>query len=217
MQRQTQERGHFIRTLTGREIWILDIDEDIAKSSSGSSARSSPSLAASILENSNLTPLYLSVPISDNSTQARKSLQAIMSSISTSDKWLTLSPSLALEILRITNTAMSRLPEIESHLQFNISKPSSRLYQEAEQRVLQALFPVLQNLVATYTPLSSVQIFETAIASKSSQGGAPHPAPRLQELKDIATRIAHMGILHWRVWAPLAYLVDPDAEEGTVA
>jgi hypothetical protein len=34
-----------------------------------------------------------------------------------------------------------------------------------------------------------------------------------EEITEIATRIAHIGILHWRVWAPLAYLVDPDAEE----
>jgi hypothetical protein len=27
----------------------------------------------------------------------------------------------------------------------------------------------------------------------------------------MATRLAHVGILHWRVWAPLAY-VDDDIE-----
>ena len=217
-QSQSQERGHFIRTLTGRQIWIPNVDEDIAASSSGSSPRSSPSSTASTLETSNPTPLYLSVPVSDNSAQARNSLQAILSSLSTSDKWHTLSPSLAIEILRMTNTPMSRLPEFESHLQFYISKPSSRLYQEAEQRVLQALFPVLQTLVAAYTPLTSVQIFETAVAPKPSLGAAPLQATGVQEeIKDVATRIAHMGILHWRVWAPLAYLVDPDVEEDATA
>ena len=27
---------------------------------------------------------------------------------------------------------------------------------------------------------------------------------------DIPKQMAHKGILHWRVWSPLAYLVDPD-------
>lgn len=31
---------------------------------------------------------------------------------------------------------------------------------------------------------------------------------------DAARQIAHIGILHWRVWAPLAYLVNPDVEEA---
>jgi len=34
-----------------------------------------------------------------------------------------------------------------------------------------------------------------------------------EEIAEIATRIAHIGILHWRVWAPLAYLVNPEEDE----
>jgi hypothetical protein len=214
----TQERGHFIRTLTGRQIWIPSVEDDMATSSSGSSPRSSPSSAPSTLETNPPTPLYLSVPITDNSVQARTSLQAILSSLTTSDKWKTLSPSMALEILRMTKTSLARLPQFESHLQFHISNPTSRLHQEAEHRVLQQLLPVLQKLVAAYTPLTSVQIFEAAIAPKSGPGSVQPQSNGVQdEIKDVSTRIAHMGILHWRVWAHIAYLVDPDAVEETMS
>ena len=81
-------------------------------------------------------------------------------------------------------------------------------------RVLNQLFPVLQKLVENYSPMTSLQIFEAATASKSLPGAIVTPGHGSKdEIAEIATRIAHIGILHWRVWAPLAYLVDPDAEE----
>jgi hypothetical protein len=214
---QGQERGHFIRTLTGRQIWIPSVEDDCATSSSGSSPRSSPSSTAETFEMNPPTPLYLSVPTTDNSAQARTSLQAILASVTTPDKWNTLSPSIALEILRMTNTSLARLPQFESHLQFHISNPTSRLHQEAEHRVLQQLFPALQKLVGAYTPLTSVQIFETAIAPKSGPGTAQIQANGAHdEIKEVATRLAHMAILHWRVWSQFAYLHDPDADMDTM-
>lgn len=30
------------------------------------------------------------------------------------------------------------------------------------------------------------------------------------EIKEIARGMAHVGVLHWRVWGPLTYLVNPD-------
>jgi hypothetical protein len=215
---QGQERGHFIRTLTGRQIWIPSVEDDTATSSSGSSPRSSPSSTAEIFGMTPPTPLYLSVPTTDNSAQARSSLQAILASLTTSDKWNTLSPSMALEILRMTNTSLARLPQFESHLQFHLSNTTSRLHQEAEHRVLEQLFPVLQKLVSSYTPLTSIQIFETAIAPKSGAGSAQSQSNGVQdEIKEVSTRIAHMAILHWRVWSPIAYLRDPSADMDTMA
>ncbi|KAF4625096.1 hypothetical protein G7Y89_g13072 [Cudoniella acicularis] len=210
----SQERGHFIRTLTGRQVWVPNVDDDQASSSATSSPRSSPSSTASTPESYPPTPFYLSLPVSDSASQARTSFQAILASVTTSDKWNTLSPSLALEILRLTNTPLTRLPQFESHLAFHISNSGSRLYQEAETRVLQELFPVLQKLVATYTPLTSLQIFEAATGPKTAPGTVNVQISGFkEEVTEVATRIAHIGILHWRVWAPLAYLVDPDAEE----
>ena len=60
-----------------------------------------------------------------------------------------------------------------------------------------------------------MQIFEAATAG--SKNGDVSDGGVKEEINEVATRIAHIGILHWWVWAPLAYLVDPDAdveEEG---
>ncbi|KAH8685584.1 T-complex protein 11-domain-containing protein [Tricladium varicosporioides] len=210
----SQERGHFIRTLTGRQVWVPNVDEDQILSSATSSPRSSPSSTASTPESYPETPFYLSAPASDSTSQARTCFQAILASVSSTDKWKTLSPSIALEILRLTNTPLTRLPHFESHLAFHISNNQSRLYGEAETRVLSQLFPILQKLVAQYTPLTSLQIFEAATGPKNLPGNANvQTAGAKEEVTEVATRIAHIAILHWRVWAPLAYLVDPDAEE----
>jgi len=208
----THERGHFTRTPTGQQVWVPNIEDDRV-ASTASSPRSSPSTTASTPETYPPTPLYLSLPASDSSSLARTSLQAILASPTSSDKWASLSPSLALEILRLTKTPLARLPQFESHLAFHISNHNSRLYQEAENRVLTQLFPVLQKLVGTYTPLTSLQIFEAATTPKSAVASTTQATGVKEEINEVATRIAHIGILHWRVWAPLAYLVDPDAEE----
>ena len=205
-----QERGHFSRAPSGQQVWVQSIENEIIVSAS-TSPRSLASSGASTATTYPPTPLYLSLTASDSAAQARSSFQAILASDNTSAKWSSLSSSLALQILRSTNTPLTRLPQFETHLAFHLSNPRSRLYQEAENRVLSQLFPVLQKLVEAYTPLTSLQIFEAATAPKVMPGGkASRPK---DETTDIATRIAHIGILHWRVWAPLAYLVDPDAED----
>lgn len=175
------------------------------------SPQSSPSTAASTPATYPPTPLYLSHPVSDSAFQARSSFQAILASDTSQDKWKTLAPDLALQILRLTNTPLTCLPQYESCLAVHLSDPRSSLYQEAKNRILSQLFPILQKLVNTYTTLTSLQIFEAATGSKATPTARASRAN--DETTEIATRIAHIGILHWRVWAPLAYLVDPDAEE----
>jgi hypothetical protein len=71
---------------------------------------------------------------------------------------------------------------------------------------------VLKKLVINYTSLTSLQIFEAATLPDSSP---THENGPKEEISEIAKRIAHIGILHWRVWASLAYLLNPNAEEET--
>ncbi|KAK6604679.1 T-complex protein 11 [Botrytis cinerea] len=210
-----QEKGHFSRELSGRQVWVPNL-EDEAMDSLSSSPRSSPSTTASTPETSPVTPLYLSIQNSDSTSQVRTSLQALLASSSSQDRWAVLSSNIALQILRSTPTPMARLPVFESHLQFHLSNSQSRLYQEAETYIISKLFPELQKLVESYTPLTSLQIFDAATSPKPTNGLLPlntQASGQREEISDIATRIAHIGILHWRVWAPLAYLVNPDAED----
>lgn len=179
--------------------------------SASPSPQSSPSTTASTPETHPPTPLYLSLPYIDSASQLRTALLAILASATTADKWTSLAGPLALQVLRSTTTPLSALPGFEYNLKCHISNPRSVVYHEAEQRVLLQLLPVLQKLVDTYTPLTSLQIFELATTPKTAPGNFAS-GPR-EEIDDIATRVAHIGVLHWRVWAPLAYLVDPDEQQ----
>ncbi|KAE9377822.1 T-complex 11 [Stipitochalara longipes BDJ] len=210
----SQERVHLIRTLGSRQAGILKVEGGRMLSSATSSPRSSPSSMASTPDTFPPTPLYLSQPVTDSASQVRTSLLAILSSSTVNDKWASLAPALGLQILRSTTTPLTHLPQFESHLAFHLSNSRSRVYQDAEERVLGQLAPILQKLIETYTPLTSLQIFEAATTPRTLSGAtAPQVNGAKEEITEIATRIAHIGILHWRVWAPLAYLVDPDAEE----
>jgi hypothetical protein len=214
----SQERGHFIRTLGGRQVWVPRVEDGHLVSSATSSPRSSPSSTASTPDTFPPTPFYLSRPVTDSASQVLTSLLAILSSSTTNDKWAALAPALGLQILRSTTTPLTHLPQFESHLAFHLSNSRSRVYQEAEARVLLQLAPILQKLIETYTPLTSLQIFEAATTPKVLPGATVSQVNGAkEEITEIATRIAHIGILHWRVWAPLAYLVDPDAEEDAEA
>lgn len=209
--RSTIERGHFRRLHSGQQIWIPASENEIRVSSASPSPQSSPSSTASTVETYHPTPLYLPQPAVDSAGRLRTALMAILASSNTSDRWTSLAPSLALQILRSTSTPLTALPQFESHLGFHLSNLQSRTYQEAEERVLSQLLPLLQKIVDTYAPLTSVQIFEAATTPKKPLANLPTSAR--EEIEDVATRIAHIGTLHWRVWAHLAYLVDPDEQQ----
>lgn len=205
------ERGHL--RLSGHQVWMPSVEDDVVMDSQSSSPTSSPASSASIPTSiPPVTPLYLSQQSSDASSQVRSSLLAILASApSGMNKWSSLAPSLALQILRSTPNGLNYVPQFESDLANHLSNPKSPVYQACEHRVLSQLLPILHKLVMEFVPLTSLQIFELATAPRPSNGGTPSDK---EQYSEIATRIAHIGILHWRVWAPLAYLVDPDAEEG---
>lgn len=108
-------------------------------------------------------------------------------------------------------TSLAPLPKFEMELASHLSKPESQVYKDAEDYVMDHLNSDLTKLVETYTPLSNLQLFEAATAPKAAAASVPIQNNTFKkEISEIATRLAHIGILHWRVWAPLAYLVDPD-------
>lgn len=200
--------------LASRRRWSANLEDDCATSTASSSPYCSPASLASTPDTHPPTPLYLSNQAPDSTAQVRASLLAILSSSSSSNKWKEMAPALALQVLRSTPTPLSHLPRFEEFFCAQISNPNSRIYAEAESRILHELFPVLRGLVEKYTPLTSLQIFEAATSPKATPlfGASPPPQSTKDEIAEIATRIAHLGILHWRVWAPLAYLVEQDED-----
>jgi hypothetical protein len=197
--------------------WDSHLENDSIILSSTSSLQSSPSSTASTPDTYPPTPFYLSHSTSDSASQVRNSLIAILDPTMTSKRWTKLAPSLALQILRSTATPLETLPNVESRLKPHVSNPNSKTYQGAKQQVLSQLLSILYKLVETYSPLTCLQIFELAAVQKSllSIQHIQRDAST-DEITEIATKIAHIGMLHWRVWAPLTYLIDPNTpvQEG---
>lgn len=207
----SQDSGEPIQSPSGGQEWASSLECDSITLSSTTSPQSLSSSTSSTPTTYSPIPLYLSHPASDHDSQVRNSLLAILDPSMTSARWTELAPSLALQILRSTTTHLCRLPDFESELELHLSNPRSRLYQDAEQKVLLQLFPILHKLVESYIPLSCLQIFEVAAVQKGPPGLPNIPIDGSKdEITEIATRIAHIGVLHWRVWANLAYVIDPD-------
>ncbi|KAE9377074.1 hypothetical protein N431DRAFT_462868 [Stipitochalara longipes BDJ] len=125
------------------------------------------------------------------------------------DKWRDVSKPLALEILRSTQTKTETLTltTFESHLASHLSNSESPAFKRCKAITLSRLFPVLKKLVDMFLPLSNERLFEAATTRRPH---SPVISGEREEIVDIASRLAHIGILHWRVWSNIAYLVDPD-------
>jgi hypothetical protein len=210
-QDSAQNSSRSIQSAQVSEEWNSNLENDSISLSSAASPQSSPSSTASTPEASSPIPLYLSQQLPDSAVQVRSSLQAILDPSMTSERWTELASSHALEILRASKTPLSFLSDFESELERHLSNPRSKIFQDAEQQVQLQLLSALRKLVETYTPLTCLQIFELAAVQKGPLGVSSAQAGGSgDDLMEIVTRIAHIGILHWRVWAPLAYLLDPD-------
>ncbi|KAG9246292.1 T-complex protein 11-domain-containing protein [Calycina marina] len=203
-----RERGFLRTSPSGQQQWIPGMDDEGNTTPlASSSPRSSPSSTSSTPDTCPSTPLYANLPYMNTFSTVRSSLQAILASCNAPDRWSQMAPDLALRIVDAANASLARLPYLEQHLEYHLTNPNSSLYKAAEERVLKQLFPALRSLVDCYTPLTNHQMFERATAPMPA---VKHPsAQNKEEVEDIATRIAHIGVLHWRVWAPLAYLVNP--------
>ncbi|CZS92481.1 related to SOK1 protein [Rhynchosporium agropyri] len=204
---------YFISYPSAKHLWVPKVS-DSHTGSSAPSLRSSSSSTASTPNAAPLTPLYLAPVPSDSASQLRTSLLAILASSASSKKWEFLAPDLALQIMRQTMTSLAPLPQFEIELASHLSNPKSQVYKDAEEYVLEHFNSDLTKLVETYMSLSNLQIFEAATAPKAAAvtaSVAVRDNTFNKEILEMATRLAHIGVLHWRVWAALAYLVDPDA------
>ncbi|AEO61397.1 hypothetical protein MYCTH_2311515 [Thermothelomyces thermophilus ATCC 42464] len=147
---------------------------------------------------------------------------------SPAERWKGLAPSMALQILRYANAPAS-LPGFESQLAACLDDVNSDLFREVEAHFQRRLLAELARRVAEFKNLSGVALFSHATGGRvprrcggcSDQGrpaGALFGAEVSREprddagVDDMAVRLAHLGVLHWRVWAPLAYEGDIESE-----
>ncbi|KAK7211055.1 hypothetical protein V2G26_018233 [Clonostachys chloroleuca] len=125
-------------------------------------------------------------------------------------RWQAIAPSVALQIFRYTNAPSGMLPVFKEKLMNSLCRPDSQIHCEMEQKFQHKLLAELSNRVREFKGLSGVSLYSAATGARAM------PTNRMVEhdneggVEDMATRLAHVGILHWRVWAPLLYIEDVD-------
>ncbi|CAG7985747.1 unnamed protein product [Penicillium olsonii] len=128
---------------------------------------------------------------------------------------------IALEIARFACAALQLdavvadevIVPIEEALEWHLTNESNLFayFQDGmREKVLSATLAAAKR----YLPLSPLAICESQRVSPSAvpvgTGSASAQAltPQQLDIERIGMRLAHMGVLHWRVWAPLLYLRD---------
>ncbi|KAK4122842.1 Tcp11-domain-containing protein [Parathielavia appendiculata] len=155
---------------------------------------------------------------------------------SPAERWKDLAGPVALQILRYANAPTS-LPGFETQLAACLDVTNSDIFRDVESHFQQRLLAELARRVNEFKNLSGVALFSHAtgggLRAQGPLGRPPLPlaaaADRQQRasglfgepprdpredggVEDMAIRLAHLGVLHWRVWAPLAYEVDVESE-----
>lgn len=203
--------------------------------SSAGSAHSSP---RSSLVIPSLPALKTPEDLRSRSQELYDSLVALVQSSTSSSRsgsrWRAMNDSLALQIFRFTNAPTEMLGDFEKSLRKHVgdlrshtdqqSAPSySSLFQVVEGVFRDRLRTELRVRVKDFKSLTGVGLFSVATGGRLQghsrtwdilrDGERDSPARGSREeggVEDMATRLAHMGLLHWRVWSQLVYLGDID-------
>jgi hypothetical protein len=182
--------------------------------------------AASSPRSSFVLPSYVT-PRHDSQTKARELFQTLVALLQTSPpasqpsaRWQMMAPSMALQIFRFVNLPSTTLPQLEARLASALGDVDSSYYRDVEESFLSRLMIDLGLRVREFKGLSGVALFSVATgvrvpsrrpttADRDTDGISREPYDDAS-IDDIATRLAHLGVLHWRVWSQLAYAEDVD-------
>ncbi|EFX04530.1 cyclic-AMP-mediated signaling protein [Grosmannia clavigera kw1407] len=162
-------------------------------------------------------------------------LQTATPGVPAAQRWSDLGPKMAVEIYRALSKSrhqqQTSLDRIEQRLEAAMAT-GSHVQKKVEHTFRGRLLSALARRVRDYKTMPSVGLFVVAA------GGRIHPTPgRSTEatpaivpvapttrdvdpredggVEEMATRLAHLGILHWRVWGSIVYERQP-TEEGDI-
>lgn len=103
---------------------------------------------------------------------------------------------------------------IEDALEWHLSN-ESELFRYFQSAIRDKVLTTTLHYARKYLPLSPLAICEsqrtpppcsTGPAAVPTSTPGPSSTPQQYDMERIGMRLAHMGILHWRVWAPILYL-----------
>ncbi|KAF5018260.1 hypothetical protein F66182_9763 [Fusarium sp. NRRL 66182] len=193
-------------------------------------ALSSAGSASSSPRSSMILPSYLGSESNEAKTKARNLRESLVALLQQAphdlhylERWRAMAPSLALQIFRFTKAPMEMLAPFEDKLTENVSGISSSIYKEMEEAYRTRLLAELATRVRYFKALSGVCLFSIATGNRVPTSSRSLDAGRDRELdaairmgqqeggiEDVATRIAHVGVVHWRIWARMAYIDEDD-------
>ncbi|CAJ2510841.1 Uu.00g064660.m01.CDS01 [Anthostomella pinea] len=147
-------------------------------------------------------------------------------------RWKAMKDSLALQIFRFTNAPTHELSSLEDQLDQNLSGHVGSVFPEVQADFHRRLLAELQLRVKEFKGLTGISLFSVATGGRlqgpgrtwegsregsrerehASSNNSVREAREEGGLDDMATRLAHLGLLHWRVWAQLAYVGDVDSD-----
>jgi hypothetical protein len=110
---------------------------------------------------------------------------------------------------------------IEEALEWHLSN-ESELFRYFQSAMRDKILAATLDSARKYLPLSPLAICESqrtsppsppAASTTPSTSSSTSTSPQQYDIDRVGMRLAHLGILHWRVWAPLLYLRDEIAEQ----
>lgn len=145
-------------------------------------------------------------------------LQTAPSAAKPAARWKAIAPSMALQVFRYTNAPQQALPVIEANITSLVCDVHSDRYRELEEHFLNKLHVELAARVKQFRGLSGVSLFSIASGSRPQNAygfperersdGSTREAREDETIEDMAIRLAHLGVIHWRVWSGLVYSDD---------
>lgn len=167
--------------------------------------------------------------------QLRTALSAIMGEAvgHGPQQWMLNSEALSLEILRQASHLAGQTPscsfdhmaEANQHLRTMFVRKSSW----HASRLEASLLPQILANVDRHSTSSPIELFNALVSISPSMPPLPslsrpniadtfafaHLHPETAKLTDLANRITHIILLHWRIWGPIAYVQEGGSQRSS--
>ncbi|KAI4906672.1 hypothetical protein J4E90_010360 [Alternaria incomplexa] len=167
--------------------------------------------------------------------QLRTALSAIMGEAvgHGPQQWMLNSEALSLEILRQASHLAGQTPscsfdhmaEANQHLRTLFVRRSSW----HASRLEASLLPQILVNVDRHSTSSPIELFNALVSISPSMPPLPslsrpniadtfafaHLHPETAKLTDLANRVTHIILLHWRIWGPIAYVMEDGSQRST--
>lgn len=142
--------------------------------------------------------------------------RSIAAIVGTSGRYADKVDNIAVEIARVALMLEGRYQHYDANLLglveqklSNYLRPDSSAFRQGAMALFERLVPKLQTRVSDHVRFSALDLQETLVPNVPSQ---KHPVLLHQATidvdEDVVRRLAHIIVLHWQVWAELAYLAE---------